>query len=427
MPDFYYKALDRLEKVRRGDIIARNKLEAKHRLKRRGLRILSVKIKQREKVREKKDDNYKKVIGEYVVRDSSGKFQIRFASQAAVPKDVIVFTKQFATMLNSSVPMIQALGILSEQQTKMKFRKALREVQSSVENGSTLSAGLAKFPEIFDTLYIAMVEAGEASGNLDTIMAKLVTYMEKSDKIRSQVRSALTYPTLVLVVAIAVILALLTFVVPTFAEQFSESGRELPGLTQFVIDASNSAVQYWYGYLVGCIVGWFYLRYWLSTEKGRIIFDDYILSAPIVGPLMRKLAIGRFCSTMASMLSSGVNLLESLSICASSSGNRTVEDFILNVREGLERGEKFSEPLSRGDLFPDMVVSMVAVGEATGALDEMLLKVAEFYEEEVDLAVSTLMSMIEPLMIVVIGGVVGFIVIAMYLPVFEMAGNIETE
>jgi len=327
-------------------------------------------------------------------------------------------------MLNSGVPMIQALGILAKQQASKGFRKALKQIQITIENGATLSDAMGVHPNIFDNLYVAMVEAGEASGNLDSILIKLVTYIEKAAKIKGQVKSAMMYPIIVVFVAIVVIAGLLAFVVPTFAQQYADTGRTLPALTQMVIDFSDNFVQNWYlyfGSLVAMVLGF---RFWVGTSRGRIIFDAMILKAPGIGVLLQKIAVGRFCSTMSSMLTSGVNLLEALSICAASSGNKTIEEFILSVKSGLEKGDTFSDTLSKGTLFPEMVISMVTVGESTGALDEMLTKVSDFYEEEVDLAVQTLLSMIEPIMIVIIGGLVGFIVIAMYMPVFEMAGGI---
>lgn len=421
MQSFRYKAKDSTGKIVHGDIEARDKNEARMRVMRMRLTILSLKLKRDD---DGLDDGEEPIIGKFLYKDANGDIQIGMGNKAPTAKDLIVFTKQFATMLNSGVPMIQSLSILSKQQQSKEFGRALKKIQMTVENGATLSDALATFPKIFDNLYVAMVEAGEASGNLDTILVKLVTYIEKAEKIKNQVKSAMTYPTIVVVVAIVVIAFLLAFVVPTFAQQYTDSGRELPALTQIVIDFSNWFVANWFYVFGGMFAFVLYFRFWVKTEKGRAKFDQLILRAPGIGVLLKKVAVGRFCSTMASMLTSGVNLLEALSICAASAGNKTVEMFIMGVRAGLEKGTKFSEPLAEGGLFPDMVVSMVSVGEATGALDEMLLKVSEFYEEEVELAVQAMLSMIEPIMIVFIGGLVGFIVIAMYLPVFDMAGNI---
>jgi type IV pilus assembly protein PilC len=234
----------------------------------------------------------------------------------------------------------------------------------------------------------------------------------------------MAYPVIIVVVAVGVVALLLAFVVPNFAKQFAESGQEIPGLTQIVIDMSNMLTNHWMEIIGTLIASVFGLRYWLGTDSGKAIFDKYILKAPLLGDVMTKIAVGRFCSTMSTMMSSGVAILEALSICASSSGNKTIEQFVLGVRESISKGSTFSEPLGQSELFPRMVVSMVAVGESTGTLDETLKKVTDIYEEEVDNSIAAMMSMIEPLMIVVIGGIVGFIVIAMYLPIFGMAGTI---
>ncbi|MFK7822936.1 MAG: type II secretion system F family protein [Oligoflexales bacterium] len=422
MPVYSFRAKNSRGKINTGTIEAPSKAEAKSQLSRRRFQVLSLKLKSGGGG--EADGEETPILGEFIYKDANGNVQIALGNQNPTTKELIVFTKQFSTMLNSGVPMIQALGILAKQQQSRVFRRALRSVQTIVENGSTLSDALSTFPKIFDTLFVAMVEAGEASGNLDTILIKLVTYIEKADKIKSQIKSAMMYPMIVVIVAIGVIAGLLAFVVPSFAQQYSDTGRELPWLTQTVIDFSDDFTENWYlylGSLFGAVVG---INLWIQTDNGRKHFDSFILKAPGIGILLKKIAVGRFCSTMSSMLTSGVNLLEALSICASSSGNKTIEIFILTVRAGLEKGATFSDSLSQGTLFPEMVISMVTVGESTGALDDMLTKVSDFYEEEVDLAVQTLLSMIEPIMIVFIGGLVGFIVIAMYLPVFEMAGGV---
>ncbi|NBQ52134.1 MAG: type II secretion system F family protein, partial [Proteobacteria bacterium] len=335
-----------------------------------------------------------------IVQDGKGGSQIIIGSGAPSIRDLVIFTKQFATMLSSGVPLIQTINVLGSQQKNRVFGAVLRRVQNDVENGKTLSEAMRLHKSSFDSLYIAMVRAGETSGSLDQILLRLTTYIEKAAKIKSQVKSAMVYPAIVVVAATSVISVLLAFVVPTFAKQFRDSGRDLPALTQIVVDFSD------------------FFR--LKNSQ----FDRIILYIPVLGDLIRKVAVGRFCSTLSTMLKAGVNLLEALSICAASAGNKRIEEFILYVRAEIEQGVKFSTPLAKDGLFPAMVVSMVEVGEATGALDDMLFKVAEFYEEEVDVAVKTLLSMIEPIMIVTIGSVVGFIVIAMYLPVFDMAGTV---
>lgn len=416
MAEFKYKAKDSRGKIRTGIVKANSKAQAKDQLSRMRLKPVLLKAHKLDDVAG--DDG---LLGKFFAKDAKGRTTLTLGEGSPTAKDLIIFTKQFATMINSGVPLIQSLGILSEQQRIASFGRTLRNVSASVENGSKLSDALEAYPKIFDTLYVAMVRAGEASGNLDTILLKLVTYIEKSAKIKSQVKSAMMYPAIVFIVAGTVVSGLLIFVVPTFAKQYEDSGKELPGITQVVLDASNFLVDSWYLIFGGIAVALFGFKYWLKTEKGREIFDAGILKAPWIGDLLRKIAVGRFCSTMSTMLTSGVNILDALTICAASSGNKTIENFVVNVRVKIEQGSKISEPLAEGGLFPNMVVSMVAVGEQTGALDDMLLKVSDFYEEEVDMAVKTVLSMIEPVMIVVIGSIVGFIVIAMYMPVFDMA------
>ena len=416
MAEFKYKAKDARGKVRTGTVTANSKSQAKDQLARMRLKPILLKASKLDDV-----DNDDSILGSFIKKDQNGKILIQFGEPALSPKDLIIFTKQFATMINSGVPLIQSLGILGAQQRIPSFGKTLRNVSAAVENGSKLSDAMEAYPKIFDTLYVAMVRAGEASGNLDTILLKLVTYIEKAAKIKSQVKSAMMYPLIVLVVAVLVVAGLLVFVVPTFAKQYADNGKELPGITQVVVDASTFLTDYWYTIIGAAMVAGFLFKYWIKTEKGREVFDAAILKAPGIGELLRKIAVGRFCSTMATMLTSGVNIIDALTICAASSGNKTIEKFVLYVRTKIEQGTKISEPLSEGGLFPNMVVSMVAVGEQTGALDDMLLKVSDFYEDEVDMAVKTVLSMIEPILIVTLGTIVGFIVIAMYMPIFDMA------
>jgi type IV pilus assembly protein PilC len=419
MAEFKYKAKDSRGKPRNGVVQAKTKAQAKEQLQRMRLKIVMLKASKLDDA-----DDEGGFLSKFIQKDSKGRTTIQIGQPKITDKDLIIFTKQFATMINSGVPLIQSMGILGAQQRVPAFGKILRNVSGAVENGAKLSEALEAYPKLFDTLYVAMVRAGEASGNLDTILLKLVTYIEKAAKIRSQVKSAMMYPLIVVGVAGIVISGLLVFVVPTFAKQYSDAGAELPYITQIVVDASDFLVNSWYLILGALVIAIFLFKFWVKTEKGREVFDAMILKAPGIGELLRKIAVGRFCSTMSTMLTSGVNILDALSICAASSGNKTIEKFVSFVRSKIEQGTKLSEPLAEGGLFPNMVVSMVAVGEQTGALDDMLYKVSEFYEEEVDMAVATVLSMIEPIMIVMIGSIVGFIVIAMYMPVFDMASMV---
>lgn len=421
MAEFVYRAKDQRGNIRFGKIKAGSKSQARSALVRMRLKPISITAEKIDSSKVPLNDGSTPILGNFIYKDRNGNIQISLGStEKPTDKDLIIFTKQFSTMITSGVPLMQALGILSKQQRVRSFGQSLEAIRLAVENGSTLSNALEAFPKLFDTLYVAMVRAGEASGKLDTILMKLVVYIEKAAKIRSQVKSAMIYPMLVVVVAITVVSALLIFVVPTFAKQYSDNDKKLPELTQIVVDLSDFMVNYWYVPIGSIFIFYFLIRLYINTDPGRIWWDKTLLILPGFGQLIRKIAVGRFCSTMATMLTSGVNLLEALSICAASAGNKTIEAFVLRVRSGIEQGAKISEPLAEGGLFPPMVVSMVAVGETTGALDQMLVKVSEFYEDEVDLAVKTLLSMIEPVMIVCIGGIVGVIVIAMYLPVFDL-------
>lgn len=419
MPKYAYRAKNRSGQVKSGELTAPTKLNAQTILSNKGLKPIKLVVLG--------DDTKSQSsfgISRFIYRDKSGSIQIRLGPQLPTTRELGLFSKQFSLMIENGIPMLQALNMLKDQQRKADFAEIIGKIVKAIEEGSTLTDALEPYPQVFDSLYVAMAKAGEASGRLDVILRQLVTYIEKAAKLKSQVKSAMSYPIIIVVVAIGVVALLLIFVVPNFAKQFSDSGQEIPLLTKFVIDMSNLLTENWmaiFGSIVGGIIG---LKYWLQTESGKRVFDKFILRAPILGEVMTKIAIGRFCSTLSTMLSSGVSILEALSICATSSGNSSIEKFVLNVRESISKGSTFSEPLSQGPYFPKMVVSMVSVGESTGTLDETLKKVTEIYEEEVDNAIAAMMSMIEPLMIVVIGGIVGFIVIAMYLPIFGMAGTV---
>ena len=356
-----------------------------------------------------------------------GKGNVTFGSveNASVPdRDLIVMGKQLATMLGSGIPVNQSLDILARQQRLPQFGKVLAGVRKAIEEGNSLSLALARYPKIFDALFISMITAGEESGRLADILGKLVVYIEKSAKIKSQVKAALMYPAIILLVAISVITGLLVFVVPVFTKQFSSSGHALPELTQMVVNISDFMVRSWLKIFGGVAVAGVLLSQYMKTPKGRYQVDLLLLKLPIIGDVMKKISVGRFCSTMSSMLASGVNLLQALSICASSSGNLVMEQFVLACKSRIEQGQQLSLPLSENPIFPKMVVSMIQVGEQSGKLDDMLFKIAVFYEEEVDMAIKTMLSLIEPIMIVGIGIVVGVLVTAMYLPIMDMGNTV---
>ncbi|MCX6108542.1 MAG: type II secretion system F family protein [Proteobacteria bacterium] len=423
MPEFQYKAKDSSGRTRSGKVTAHSKAQARALITRMRLNVLQITTTKLDSSggKDNGDDGVTPILGNVIVKDKDGKIQLQLGSSAPSVKDIIVFTKQFATMIGSGVPLVQAIGVLAEQQLVPSFGRTLNRIRFSVENGATLSESLEAYPKIFESLYVSLVRAGEASGNLDTILLTLTVYLEKAAKIKSQVKSAMFYPLMVVAVAVIVITVLLVFVVPIFAKQYSDSGKELPFMTAMVVNASTFLTTHAIPIAIGVVGTLLGIRAYLKTSQGRAILDDGLLRLPGFGILFRKLAVGRFCNTMSTMLTAGLNILEALTICAASSGNKTIEKFVLGVRGKIEQGAKFSETLAEGGLIPSMVISMVAVGETTGALDDMLVKVSQFYEDEVDVAVKTLLSMIEPFMIVVIGGIVGFIVIAMYLPIFDMA------
>jgi type IV pilus assembly protein PilC len=423
MAEFVYKARNSSGKTEEGKISAPSKDMARTLLARKRLSVVTIK-------EASLDDGDSSVggrsfFGGKIRIDGKGNITFGSVNSFKVPdKDLVVMTKQLATMLNSGIPLNQSLDILSKQQRLPLFGGVLAGVRKAIEEGNSLSQALARYPLCFDSLYRSMIKAGEESGRLSDIMLKLLEYIEKSSKIKSQLKSAMVYPSLIIVVALAVVSGLMIFVVPAFTKQFIDAGKPLPAITQMVVDISDFFVNSWYVLLGGLIMAGVGLVQYIKTPKGRYQFDMFLLKMPIIGDVIKKISVGRFCSTMSSMLSSGVNLLQALNICAASSGNAVMEKFILECRIRIEKGQQMSVPLSENPIFPKMVVSMIQVGEQAGKTDEMLMKVAAFYEEEVDQAIKTMLGMIEPLLIVGIGGLVGFLVIAMYLPVFDLGGTI---
>jgi len=353
-------------------------------------------------------------------------FSINFGGGGSVStKDLVIFTRQFSTMIDAGLPLVQCLDILGSQIENPAFARVLRTVKNDVEGGLTFSDSLAKHPKIFDHLFCNLVRAGEIGGILDTILQRLAAYIEKNAKLVRQVKSALTYPIGVLAIAVGVIGIMMIFVIPSFESMFKEFGGELPALTQTVINLSHFFVDNVF-LLVGGIVGGIYsFVYWKRTPSGTRIIDRALLQMPVIGGVMRKIAVARFTRTLGTLLSSGVPILDAMEIVAKSSGNYIIEQGIMTARSKIAEGKNMAEPLAETQVFPSMVVQMIAVGEQTGALDTMLNKIADFYEEEVDVAVSAMTSLLEPIMMVFIGGSVGTMIIAMYLPIFTMAGNIK--
>jgi len=339
-------------------------------------------------------------------------------------KSIAIFTRQFSVMIDAGLPLVQCLEILATQQEHKLFRRVLLQVRQDVESGSSLADGLRKHPRVFSDLYTNMVAAGEAGGILDTILQRLANYIEKAVKLNAQVKSAMIYPTAVITIAAIVVAVILWKVIPVFASLFQSLGAELPFPTRVVIAMSNFVADFWWVVLIVGIGGWVFLRRYYRTYRGRRVIDAFTLRVPVLGILVRKIAVARFCRTLATLTSSGVPILDGLNITAKTAGNAIVEDAIMATRKSVEEGKTISEPLGDTDVFPPMVVQMVAVGEQTGALDTMLSKIAEFYEDEVDIAVAGLMKLLEPIMIAILGVVIGGIVIAMYMPMFSLISQL---
>jgi type IV pilus assembly protein PilC len=339
-------------------------------------------------------------------------------------KDMVIFTRQFATMINAGLPLVQSLDILSQQTPKKSFAAAIKQVLNDVEAGNTLADSLRPH-KAFSDLYVNMVAAGEAGGILDVILLRLAEYMEKAEKLRRKVKGAMFYPATVLGFSGVAIAVLLIFVIPTFAGFFTGAGVALPLPTQIVIGASQFLVSWWWACGVGLGLSVYLLRQWKATESGGVAFDRLLLSVPVIGNVVRKSSIARFARTLGTLIASGVPILEGLEITAKTSGNKIVENAILRSRVSIAGGDTISEPLRKSEVFPPMVVQMINVGEQTGGLDEMLNKVAEFYDSEVDSAVDAMTSILEPIMIVFLGLVVGGMVVAMYLPIFDIIKTVE--
>ncbi|MBN2108867.1 MAG: type II secretion system F family protein [Deltaproteobacteria bacterium] len=352
---------------------------------------------------------------------------IEFFQPKVTTKDLILFTRQFSTMIDSGLPLLQGLEILASQAENPTFKKIITQIKTDVEGGSAFAEALKKHPKVYDNLYVNLCAAGELGGILDTILQRLAAYIEKNAKLVSKVKGAMIYPAVIGCVAIVVIMVLLIFVIPVFAEMFTSFGGELPGLTKAVVDASNFMRAYWWAVFGGIGLFVYAFKKWKSTDKGEYLFDTYMLKMPVIGDLIRKIAVARFTRTMSTMLSSGVPILDGLEIVAKTAGNRIVEEAIYATKKSISEGKTIADPLMKSGVFPPMVCQMVSVGEQTGALDSMLSKIADFYEEEVDQAVDTLTTLIEPVMMIFLGGAVGTMLAAMYLPIFKIAGAVEGE
>jgi type IV pilus assembly protein PilC len=340
-------------------------------------------------------------------------------------RDIVIFTRQFSTMVNAGLPLVQALDILAKQSESPGLQAVTRSVVFDVESGHTVADAFRKHPKAFSELYVNMVAAGEAGGILDTILMRLATFLEKADALRRKVKGAMIYPAVIMGVAAMAVVVLLIFVIPTFEVMFREAGAALPLPTQIVVGMSKLLKAYWLNMIAGSVVtGWLLRRYY-ATNKGKRRIDALSLKLPILGDVLRKSAVSRFTRTLGTLISSGVSILDGLEITAKTAGNRVIQDAIMQSRASIAGGDTISGPLQKSKVFPPMVISMISVGEQTGGLDEMLSKIADFYDEEVDAAVAGLLSLLEPVMIVVLGVVVGGMIVSMYLPIFDMMSLVE--
>lgn len=402
MPVFQWVGKNRKNEIQKGEIEAVNEDAVRAQLIRQ--RISPTKIKKKPK------DLFE---------------SISFLQPKVKEHDIILFARQFSTMIDAGLPIIQCLDILYTQQNNATFRKMLKEVKESVEGGATLAEALKKFPKHFNDLFVNMIAAGEAGGILDAILKRLASYMEKAAKLKSQVKGAMTYPIVTLIIAVVVLAVILVFVIPVFQEMFADFGGELPVPTQLVVAMSEFAKSKILYIIIGLILFTVAFKKFYGTPRGQDLADDFVLKIPVFGELLRKVAVAKFTRTMGTMLASGVAILEALDIVAKTAGNRTVEKALYKVRTGIAEGRTMADPLAESKVFPPMVCQMIAVGESTGALDAMLEKIAEFYDEEVDQAVENLTALIEPFMLVFLGVTIGGLVIAMYLPIFKMAGAFD--
>ncbi len=401
MPSFVWKGRTRTGQFQEGILLADSRDAAVMTLRRQQIRISSLREKGRE-------------------IPLLPKLPLRIST-----KRLAVFTRQFSVMLDAGLPLVQCLEILAEQEEHRKFRGIIQQVRADVEAGSSLSDAMAKHPAAFDKLYVAMVSAGEAGGILDIILQRLSQYLEKLYRLKNQIRSAMIYPAAVVTIAVVVVYVILWKVIPVFQQLFASLGGEMPFMTRVVVGASNFVGRFGIFIIIGLVALFFAIRAYHKTHRGRRIIDGLLLKLPIIGDLLRKIAVARFSRTLSTLTSSGVPILEGLEITATTSGNAIIEDAILAVRRSVEEGKTLAAPLRETKVFPVMVVQMVYVGEQTGALDQMLTKIAEFYEDEVDTAVAGLVKLLEPLMIVFLGVIIGFIVTAMYLPLYSVLSRIS--
>jgi len=401
MPEYIWVGLTKRKEEKTGEMEAPDEAAVRIQLRRQGIRPSSIKKKPKDLLE-----------------------NIPFFQEKVKEKDVVIFARQFATMINAGLPIIQCLDLLSAEEPNKTFKKIVLTIKDDIEGGLSLSEAIAKYPDVFDDLFVNLVAAGEAGGILDLILNRLSNYMEKAMKLKSKVKGAMTYPASVLVISIGVVVLLLYKVVPVFVDMFSGMGSALPAPTQFLVDASEFVQSYIIYMAAGAAVLIFAFKRYYKTQRGRLQVDSLVLKAPVFGDLLKKVAVAKFSRTLSTMISSGVPILQGLEIVSKTAGNKVVENSLMATRKSISEGKTIAEPLAATGIFPSMVVSMIGVGENTGALDAMLAKIADFYDDEVDAAVDALTSLLEPFMMVFLGGVVGGMLIALYLPIFSMAGTV---
>ena len=399
MPTFTYTARTLTGELKSATIEAPNRDEVVNQLKRQRLNVVKV------------DEQSK-------AKKGAGKGKITM-------RDIVIFTRQFSTMINAGLPLVQALDILAKQSESKALQEVTRAVVFDVESGHTVADALRRHPKAFTDLYVNMVAAGEAGGILDTILMRLATFMEKNDALVRKVKGAMIYPGVIMGVAGIAIAVLLIFVIPVFESMFASVNLALPAMTRVVIGMSDFLLNYWWAVIAGAVGFVFLLKKYYATAGGKLAIDKLMLKMPVLGDVLRKSAVSRFTRTLGTLISSGVSILDGLEITAKTAGNRVISDAIMASRASIAGGDTISAPLQKSAVFPPMVISMIAVGEQTGGLDEMLSKIADFYDEEVDAAVSGLLALLEPLMIVFLGVVVGGMVVAMYLPIFDMINAVQ--
>jgi type IV pilus assembly protein PilC len=401
MPAYVWKGVNRKGQKKKGEMDAENENFVRLTLRRQGVEPSSIKLKPKD------------------VFENIKLFQPRITE-----KDIVVMTRQFATMIDAGLPLVQCLDILYGQQDNRTFKRILKQIKDDVEEGSTFADALKKHPNVFDELFVNLVAAGEIGGILDVILNRLANYIEKAAKLKKKVKGAMVYPLVVMIITVCVVAVILIFVIPVFQQMFADFGRALPAPTQFVVNLSNFLKSYIVHIVVVVALCIFAFRRFYRTERGRTIVDNLVLKAPVFGVLIRKVAVAKFTRTLGTMISSGVPILDSLEIVAATAGNKTIETALRETRLSISEGRTIAEPLADSEVFPAMVVQMISVGEATGALDTMLTKIADFYDDEVDAAVEALTAMLEPFMMVFLGGTIGGLVVSMYLPIFQMAGAV---